>query len=964
MTHHVRQSTRTTSSNAVTTLLTTVVALALLSACGGEDASKINLSTNSHSGPPSATAADTVISFPGPRNNYTVTRTLTGFNVTDNVGKEGTTSYSAASTFKFNDVTVNLVVGDKSKTIPAAKLQSLIELYIAFFNRVPDADGMAYWIDQIKAGTTIEQLSNNFYAAAILYSSVTGYKDSMSNAEFIKVIYKNVLGRDEVDQGGMDYWSAALAKPTGTPGAETRGTLINTILNSAHGFKGDLKYAYVADLLDNKIAVGNYFAIEQGLNYLTPEESISKGITIAKAVTATDTSASKLVIGISDKQLNLSSSLPGINSVAVKALTVLPNAVTIQVTPPETLPMAPLNLANAPAGSNFKIWIYDPRNTSASLKSEVIFLAPEGGDFNAYNVGADGTVNLKLGFGKHHVDVVEPNGTGTLFTRARYLVTVASGGAAIPSANAPVIPANLGVAPAGSNFKLWIYDPRSPSLAYPTVIFLLSPDGQWAKITSAADGSIYLPLAAGQYLIDVAETDPSIFKRRRYEITVAASGVATIAGVTPNALGVLPVTVDLQDLPGALTIKGRTPNANGVYALTVDALKPVSAEALKRREDLTNFAKDYAPNYQATSACQLIDQVTPTRTINGPDLSAGFPRVKWRLPSYGRIRALIVPVDFDEVPGVDNVPGFISPIANNIRDFYFSQSYGRLSIDFEVLPNWVRAPFPVSDYFSGTPQLSRPNEYAKEIIKLTDDAVDYGQYDAVFFFVPKQMPFSKMAGTVGITYPIWTRTGYITNGAIITADAYLPQNGVGADWKVTAHEAGHAFGIYDEDLDHASHTLGSWSLMANSWSQNAIAHNGWDRFLLGWLTESQTACLPRATLTSAGTTLTLNPLERQNADTKVAMVALSASKILVMESRKSEGYDHIASGREGVLVYTVDMKLGHLKGGYQTQRRAGSTDALFEDAALRTGDSITVDGVTITVMELNIAGDTVKISIK
>ena len=83
-----------------------------------------------------------------------------------------------------------------------------------------------------------------------------------------------------------------------------------------------------------------------------------------------------------------------------------------------------------------------------------------------------------------------------------------------------------------------------------------------------------------------------------------------------------------------------------------------------------------------------------------------------------------------------------------------------------------------------------------------------------------------------------------------------------------------------------------------------------------------------------------------------------------MESRKSEGFDVIAAGREGVLVYTVDMKIGQLKGGYQTQRRPGSTDRVFEDAALRTGDSITVDSVVVTVVELSSSGDTIRVGVK
>jgi hypothetical protein len=122
------------------------------------------------------------------------------------------------------------------------------------------------------------------------------------------------------------------------------------------------------------------------------------------------------------------------------------------------------------------------------------------------------------------------------------------------------------------------------------------------------------------------------------------------------------------------------------------------------------------------------------------------------------------------------------------------------------------------------------------------------------------------------------------------------------------------------------------------------------------------ACLPRAGLTAEGTTVTLDPLVRQSANVKAAMVPLSPSKILVMESRRNEGYDRIASGHEGVLVYTVDMTLGTLGGGYRTQRRAGSTDPYFEDAALHVGDNVTVDGVSVSVTGSSAGGDTVKVS--
>jgi hypothetical protein len=120
----------------------------------------------------------------------------------------------------------------------------------------------------------------------------------MSNADFISVIYKNVLGRTSVDADGMAYWSASLA--TGTA---TRASLINNILGAAHGLKGDAAQGQVADLLDNKLAVAHYFAIDLGLNFNTNEASILQGMAIAAAVTSTSTAAAIALIGVSDLPL-------------------------------------------------------------------------------------------------------------------------------------------------------------------------------------------------------------------------------------------------------------------------------------------------------------------------------------------------------------------------------------------------------------------------------------------------------------------------------------------------------------------------------------------------------------------------------------------------------------------------------------------------------------------------------------
>ncbi|MBI3711356.1 MAG: peptidylprolyl isomerase [Burkholderiales bacterium] len=292
-------------------LLSTTV---LLSACGGDN-SQLQSKQAQLSAPPSsstqAAPASNIVEIAGPRNSYAIKRTSNSFALTDKGFVGGTTKLTPEQTgVKFSDMTINLLIGDKSKTISAAQLQNLIELYIAFFNRVPDADGLGYWIDQLKGGTNIDKIADDFYKAALIFSDVTKYSANMSNADFIKVVYKNVLGRDEVDTEGMTYWSNALAKPAGTEGAATRATLINFILNAAHTFKGDAKYGYVADLLDNKLAVGTYFAVQHGINYNTPAESIEKGVLIAAAVTPSSTQAAINLIAMIDTALDLRTPAP------------------------------------------------------------------------------------------------------------------------------------------------------------------------------------------------------------------------------------------------------------------------------------------------------------------------------------------------------------------------------------------------------------------------------------------------------------------------------------------------------------------------------------------------------------------------------------------------------------------------------------------------------------------------------
>ena len=233
--------------------------------------------------------------------HYKIIRTTSGYQVSDTWGNNGTDALTQIESLQFSDKNINLLVQDKAAGMGSAQTTQLLELYVALFNRVPDADGMSYWLDQVKAGQSFNQIAESFYNAGVAYSQLTGFSSTMSNADFINVIYKNVLGRKNgADAGGLSHWEGALLR-----GEASRPSLVSQILSSAHTYKGDTTWGWVADLLDNKITVAKKFSIDMGLNYNTPEESITNGMAIASAITPTDTTAAVTLIGVLEANLIL-----------------------------------------------------------------------------------------------------------------------------------------------------------------------------------------------------------------------------------------------------------------------------------------------------------------------------------------------------------------------------------------------------------------------------------------------------------------------------------------------------------------------------------------------------------------------------------------------------------------------------------------------------------------------------------
>ena len=246
--------------------------------------------------------ADQVI-FAGTRAAFLLQASQGAITVSDAAASSHVQSVTGVEHLRFSDMSVNAGIGQVAATIAPADLKTLEELYVAFFNREPDADGLSYWISQFHGGRTLSSIADGFYSAAVQYSDLTHYSDKMSQAEFVRVIYANVLGRTGATappDADVNYWAGRLAS-----GSDTRGSLVGTMLTSAGTFKGDATWGWVPDLLDNKAAVANWLAVQEGITYNDPQASITKGMAIAAAVTSTDTHVAIALAGVGDPAFSL-----------------------------------------------------------------------------------------------------------------------------------------------------------------------------------------------------------------------------------------------------------------------------------------------------------------------------------------------------------------------------------------------------------------------------------------------------------------------------------------------------------------------------------------------------------------------------------------------------------------------------------------------------------------------------------
>jgi hypothetical protein len=208
---------------------------------------------------------DTAV-YSHPSDAYKIVVSSTSVAILDKQGDEGSDVLVDVERVQFVDRTLDLRWFSNTLSVSAEELGDLTGLYIAHFDRAPDAVGLFYWASRMSDGMTLQEIARSFFVQP---EAIAEFPAGQSTIEFVTTVYHRVLGRDP-DAAGLAYWMNDLL--TGTV---SKPEFMLAIINGANAPTGSL---VDAQYLTNKNTVGRYFAIEEGLSNVEWARTVMAGV--------------------------------------------------------------------------------------------------------------------------------------------------------------------------------------------------------------------------------------------------------------------------------------------------------------------------------------------------------------------------------------------------------------------------------------------------------------------------------------------------------------------------------------------------------------------------------------------------------------------------------------------------------------------------------------------------------------
>lgn len=381
---------------------------------------------------------------------------------------------------------------------------------------------------------------------------------------------------------------------------------------------------------------------------------------------------------------------------------------------------------------------------------------------------------------------------------------------------------------------------------------------------------------------------------------------------------------------------------------------PYNVPDTKPTSTITNFNE--LPAVDTCKVRQPSGQFYPWRGFADPSDSRMISYYQEFASPRPKMKIQMVPITWEEYPSDENPAKVNGKIINFVKEWIENSSDNGSDVRVNFPNKYFMMPKPLSQYkdisIHGQPTPARA-EFWRDVITVTDPSIDYQGVTLSIVVVPPVVPLEKFAGNPdgnGLT-----NEGRIQHMMTISPLnlTQVHRNAMFFNPHMILHQMSHA-GLDIGDYYNA----GFWPSVGNGTSDQL----SWDKYLEGFMSDSQIRCASK----DQTSTHWLVPSAAKGSYEKLLVVPLSKTKILAVESMRAAGYRYkLPRKMEGALVYTVDTSI--TEHGYGTEvirpsrARIEPSDGAKQDAALKVGESITFEGVKISVIESGSFGDVIKV---
>ena len=219
-------------------------------------------------------AGDDTVIYSGDQNSYTLTLSPEATTLTNRLSSG--TDIDRLIDVEFLDFEtemdvfggqpMHLDIFDGPASLSADAFSEIVELYVAYFNRAPDALGLFFWASKFAEGLSIADMAASFFTQQETQETYAGVMDDAGNltdvSAFVTAVYQNVLGR-QADDAGFNFWVDVLENSADV----TPPNFILAIIQGAKFPADPVPQSYVDQAyLEDKADIGAYFAVIKGMS--------------------------------------------------------------------------------------------------------------------------------------------------------------------------------------------------------------------------------------------------------------------------------------------------------------------------------------------------------------------------------------------------------------------------------------------------------------------------------------------------------------------------------------------------------------------------------------------------------------------------------------------------------------------------------------------------------------------------